>query len=182
MYFIHGRYLGFFGDRIVQAVLHRYTQVLLRAANRFASVVAYTSMITLSTEYVAHFHDIYIHGKGNATMTDDSMKMLMLKLPFMVCDLVAPVVIISECVRVCTGMYWYVLQYNKYIRIYTKLSSSTRPSIMPRPGRTCAVCLMLLTPVTRYWTFSSSAWTGIWHLASPVFLSQSSPHSIVSCW
>ncbi len=79
------------------AVLHRYTQVLLRAdlinskgkplvttarieavwkwlANRFASVVADISMITLSTKYAAHFHDIYIDGKGNTKMTGDSMK------------------------------------------------------------------------------------------------------------
>ena len=47
-------------------------------------------MITLSTAYAAHFHDIYIDGKENAKMTGDRMKMLMLTLPFMVRDLIAP--------------------------------------------------------------------------------------------
>ena len=47
-------------------------------------------MITLSTAYTAHFHDIYIDGKENAKMTGDRMKMLMLTLPFMVRDLIAP--------------------------------------------------------------------------------------------
>ena len=97
------------------AVLYRYTQILRRPdlvnsrgkplvttarldseavwkrlSDRFASVVADTSMITLSTAYAAHFHDIYIDGKENAKMTGDRMKMLMLTLPFMVRDLIAP--------------------------------------------------------------------------------------------
>ncbi len=86
-----------------------YVPVWKRLADRFASVVADTSMITLSTENAAHFHDMYIDGKGNAKMTSNPMKMLMLTLPFMVRDLIAPEVIISEYVRVCTCMYLYVL-------------------------------------------------------------------------
>ena len=108
-----GRYLGLFGDHIVPAVLYRYTQVLRRPdllnskgkplvtnerleavwkrlSDRFSTVVADTSMITMSTAYAAHFHDIYIDGKENAKMTGDRMKMLMLTLPFMVRDLIAP--------------------------------------------------------------------------------------------
>ena len=73
------------------AVLFRYTQVLRRPdllnskgkplvstarleavwkrlSDRFASVVADTSMITLSTAYATHFHDIFIDGKENAKM------------------------------------------------------------------------------------------------------------------
>jgi len=107
------RYLGLFGDHVVPAVLYRYTQVLLREdlvnsngkplvtaarleavwkrlSGRFATVVADTSMITLSPEYAAHFHDIYIDGKEGAKMTGDRMKMLMLTLPFMVRDLIEP--------------------------------------------------------------------------------------------
>jgi hypothetical protein len=86
------RYLGLFGDHIVPAVLHRYTQVLRRPdlvnskgqplvttarlgavwkrlSSRFKTVVADTSMITLSNEYSIHFHDLFIDGKENAKMT-----------------------------------------------------------------------------------------------------------------
>ena len=107
------RYLCLFGDHIVPAVLYRYTQVLRRPdlvnskgkplvtnarleavwkrlSDRFATVVADTSMITLSTAYASHFHDIFIDGKENAKMTGDRMKMLMLTLPFMVRDLIVP--------------------------------------------------------------------------------------------
>jgi hypothetical protein len=99
----------------VLAVLYRYTQVLRRPdlvnskgkpllsearleavwkrlSDRFTTVVADTSMITLFPAYAAHFHDIYIDGKENAKMTGDRMKMLMLTLPFMVRDVIAPVV------------------------------------------------------------------------------------------
>ena len=114
------RYLGLFGDHIVPAVLYHYTQVLRRPdlinrkgkplvttarieavwkrlADRLATVVADTSMITMSTAYASHFHDIYIDGKENAKMTGDRMKMLMLTLPFLVRDLIAPEVIIYTC-------------------------------------------------------------------------------------
>jgi hypothetical protein len=107
------RYLGLFGDHVVPAVLYRYTQVLLpedlvnsngkplltavhleavwkQLSGRFATVVAYTSMVTFSPEYAAHFHDIYIDGKEGAKMTGDSMKMLMPTLPFMVRDHIEP--------------------------------------------------------------------------------------------
>ena len=110
------RYLGLFGDHIVPAVLYRYTQVMRRPdlinskgkplvtaarlgavwkrlSERFKTVVADTSMITLSTDYSIHFHDLYIDGKENAKMTGDRMKMLMLTLPFMVRDLITPEVL-----------------------------------------------------------------------------------------
>ncbi len=95
------------------AVLYRYTQVLRRPdlvnskgkplvanalieavwkrlSDRFATTMADTSMIPLSTEYTAYFHDVLINGKERAKMTGDCMKMLMLTLPFMVRDLIAP--------------------------------------------------------------------------------------------
>ena len=75
-------------------------------------------MITMSTAYAAHFHDIYIDGKENAKMTGDRMKMLMLTLPFMVRDLIATEVLLCMHVLVYTsmycvdlGMYWYIRRY-----------------------------------------------------------------------
>ena len=74
------RYLGLFGDHIVQAVL--YTQILphpdlsskgkplitkarletvwTRLADRLSTVVSDMSMITISPEYAGHFYDLYI--------------------------------------------------------------------------------------------------------------------------
>ncbi len=116
------RYLGLFGDHIVPAILYRYTQELrrpdlvnskgkplinkgslktvwTRLADRLSTVVADTSMFTISSAYTTHFLDMYINGKENAKLTGDRMKMLMLSLPFMVRDLIAPEVLPSDILR-----------------------------------------------------------------------------------
>ena len=46
-----------------------FVLVWKRLSDRFTTVVADTSMITLSPAIAAHFHDIYIDGKENAKMT-----------------------------------------------------------------------------------------------------------------
>ena len=48
----------------------------------------------MSTDYAAHFHDIYIDGKEHAKMTGDRMKMPMLTLPFAVQVFIAPEVVL----------------------------------------------------------------------------------------
>ena len=167
------RYLGLFGDHIVPAVLHRYTQVLRRPdlvnskgkplvttarleavwkrlSSRFKTVVADTSMITLSTEYSVHFHDIYIDGKENAKMTGDRMKMLMLTLPFMVRDLIAPEVLLCMHTLVCTSMYCVDLCMYLYILLCTRLSSSMQPSRPPSQTPVSMACLQFLIPVMRW--------------------------------
>ena len=184
------RYLGLFGDHIVPAVLYRYTQVLRREdlvntkgkplvtvarleavwkrlADRFATVVADTSMITLSPEYAAHFHDIYIDGKECAKMTGDRMKMLMLTLPFTVRDLIAPEV---HPVHVCTS---YIQCSSMYKPVCTRFYSSTRLLMPLSLVHLCTNCLTLLTPVMRLWRYSFSVWSGILRLASQAFPSQS---------
>ena len=87
----------------------RLEAVWKRLSDRFATVVADTSMITMSTDYAAHFHDIYIDGKEHAKMTGDRMKMLMLTLPFMVRDLIAPEVSTYQYISVHTNTYLSVL-------------------------------------------------------------------------
>ena len=82
-------------DLVKSNVKPLVTAVLLEAvwkrlSDSFATVVADTSMIPLSPEYAAHFHDIYIDGKEGAKMIGNRMKMLMLTLPFMVRDLIKP--------------------------------------------------------------------------------------------
>ena len=124
------RYLGLFGDHIVPAILYRYTSELTRPdlvnakgkpliakarlkavwtrlANRMATVVADTSMVTISPQYATHFYDMYINCKENAKM-GDQMKILMLSLPFMVRDLIQPEV--NWDISTYTGISWYPRQ------------------------------------------------------------------------
>ena len=91
----------------------RLEAVWTRLANRLATVVADTSMMTISPQYATHFHDMYINGKENAKLNGDRMKTLMLSLPFMVRDLIAPEVSwdipgypgISLILLKCPGLY-----------------------------------------------------------------------------
>jgi hypothetical protein len=150
-----------------QVTVARLEEVWKRLADRFATVVADTSMITLSLEYAAHFHDIYIDGKEGAKMTGDRMKMLMLTLPFMVRDLIAPEV---HLVHVCT---LYIHYSWMYIPVCTRFYSSTRLLMQLKLVQVCTNCLTLLTPAMRLWRYSFSAWIGILRLASQAFRSQS---------
>ena len=68
----------------------RLKAVWIRLANRMATVVADTSMVTISPQYATHFYNMYINGKENAKLTGDRMKILMLSLSFMVRDLIRP--------------------------------------------------------------------------------------------
>ena len=139
------RYLGLFrvGDRIVTAILYRYTQVLRRSdllsskgnplitkacletvwtrlADCRSAVVADTSMLTITPEYAAHFYDLYINGKENAKLTGDRIKMLMLTVPFLVRDLIAPMLLRYNILcNIYTLSIWYIsksrLDYLRFI-------------------------------------------------------------------
>jgi hypothetical protein len=106
-----------YGEHIIPAIVHRYTQVLQRPdliwhdrngvahpimsnesvarvfrrlADRLQGVVADTSMMTISPEYAAHFLEVYVKKTENAKFTGDRVRFLMLTLPFLVRDLIAP--------------------------------------------------------------------------------------------
>ena len=65
-------------------------RVFRRLADRMQGVVADTSMMTISPEYAAHFLEVYVKKTENAKFTGDRVRFLMLTLPFVVRDLIAP--------------------------------------------------------------------------------------------
>ena len=68
----------------------RLKNVFARLRNRLSSLDSSTSTIEISTEYAAHFFDMYIKKHDGKHMTGDSMKVLMLNLPFLLRDLLEP--------------------------------------------------------------------------------------------
>ena len=122
---------------------------------------------------------IFFYGKGNAKMTGDRTKMLMLTLPFMVRDLIAPEVIV-HC-----SIYIDISCLLKHILVYTRLNSTTQQSTGPGLDPVCTACLTWLIPAMRLWRCSFSAWTGTFQLASPLFLClsfQNCTQRLLSCW
>ena len=49
-----------------------------------------TGMIEISTDYAAHFFDMYVQNHEGKHMTGDRMKILLLNLPFLLRDLITP--------------------------------------------------------------------------------------------
>ena len=61
-----------------------------RLQDRLASLDSSTSTIEMTDDYAAHFYDMYINNHDRKHMTGDRMKILLLNLPFLLRDLVAP--------------------------------------------------------------------------------------------
>ena len=61
-----------------------------RLRDRLASVDSSTSTIEITDDYAAHFYDMYINKHDGKHMTGDRMKILLLNLPFLLRDLIAP--------------------------------------------------------------------------------------------
>ncbi len=65
-------------------------RVFRRLAHRLQGVVADTLMMTISPEYAAHFLEVYVKKPENTKFAGDRVCFLMLTLPFVVLDLIAP--------------------------------------------------------------------------------------------
>jgi len=114
---LHQFLLGLFGDHIVPATMYEYTKALRRpdlvkknkamkesflATNqmlddiwkrlrdRLASIKSSTSMIEISSDYAAHFYDMYAQNHQGKHMTGDRVRILLLNLPFVFRDLITP--------------------------------------------------------------------------------------------
>ena len=64
-----------------------------RLRDRLASIESSTSMLEVTSDYAAHFFDMYVKNHDGKHMTGDRIKILLLNLPFMLRDLVSPEVI-----------------------------------------------------------------------------------------
>ena len=115
---LHQILIGLYGDHVLPATKHEIEKVLRgpdtikgfdknkepqyiiskkmlrgvwkRLRDRLASVNSSTSTIEITNDYAAHFYDMYINQHDGKHMTGDRMKILLLNLPFLLRDLVAP--------------------------------------------------------------------------------------------
>ena len=86
----------------------RLKDVYARLRNRLSSVDSSTSTIEISTDYAAHFYDMYIKKHDGKHMMGDCMKILMLNLPFLLRDLIEPEASSVLPVQSCKD-YWLML-------------------------------------------------------------------------
>ena len=115
---LHQFFIGLYGDHLLPATMYEIEKIPLgpdsikgynknkapiciiskkqlkrvwkRLRDRLASVDSSTSTIEITNDYAAHFYDMYINEHDGKHMTGDRMKILLLNLPFLLRDLVAP--------------------------------------------------------------------------------------------
>jgi hypothetical protein len=122
---LHQFLIGLYGEHMLPATLHEYertlrddkystgvdcngnqkyiitkammVQVWARLRDRLASIDGSTSMIEVTSDYAAHFYDMYVKNHDGKHMTGDRIKILLLNLLFMLRDLILPEVLFTTC-------------------------------------------------------------------------------------
>ena len=74
-------------------------QVWKRLRDRLASLDSSTSTIEVTNDYAAHFYDMYIRQHDGKHMTGDRMKILLLNMPFLLRELIAPEVPYTHIIK-----------------------------------------------------------------------------------
>ena len=125
---LHQFLIGLYGEHMLPATLHEYERLLrsdlystgvdkdgnkkyviskkmmagvwARLRDRLASIGSSTSMVEVSSDYAAHFHDMFVKNHDGKHMTGGRIKILLLNLPFMLRDLIAPEVM---CIQTYTS-------------------------------------------------------------------------------
>ena len=115
---LHQFLIGLYGEYIIPSAFHLITSVLrkpefilsrsdkgvtkylvtndmlgnvwIRLRDRLSSLDSSTSLIEVTTDYAAHFYDMYVEGHTGKHLTGDRIRILLLNLPFLFRDLIAP--------------------------------------------------------------------------------------------
>ena len=137
---LHQFLIGLYGEHMLPATLHEYertlrddkystgvdcngnqkyiitkammVQIWARLRDRLASIDGSTSMIEVTSDYAAHFYDMYVKNHDGKHMTGDRIKILLLNLPFMLQDLILPEVM-------CTPLTFRIQYRIRYCTSYT---------------------------------------------------------------
>ena len=115
---LHQFLISHYGKHMLPATLHEYERLLrsdlysmgmdkdgnqkyliskrmiadiwARLRDRLASIDSSTSMVEVTSDYAAHFHDMFVKNHDGKHMTGVRIKILMLKLLFILRDLILP--------------------------------------------------------------------------------------------
>jgi hypothetical protein len=117
---LHQFLIGLYGEYIIPASLHSYTEILrapalykspnrplvsdakmrgvwARLRDRLSSLDSSSTMVEVTPAYATHFIDMYVDKHTGKHMTGDRVRILLLTLPFLLRGLIAPEV----CSKIC---------------------------------------------------------------------------------
>ena len=120
---LHQFLIGVYGDYIIPSTLYEVEQVLrrpdlvlsqpgadkvrylvtndmlasvwARLRDRLSALDSSSSMVEVTVDYATHFYDMYVDKHKGKHLTGERVRILLLTLPFLLRDLIAPEVIIS---------------------------------------------------------------------------------------
>jgi hypothetical protein len=123
---LHQFLIGLYGEYIIPSAFHSITSVLrkpefilstsdrgvnkylvpnamlegvwARLRDRLSSLDSSTSLLEVTSEYAAHFYDMYVQGHTGKHLTGDRIRILLLNLPFLFRDLIAPEVMFPSAI------------------------------------------------------------------------------------
>jgi len=110
---LHQFLIGVYGEYVIPSCLHSYMEVLrapalyhgpdrpvvsdakmrgvwTRLRDRMSSLDSSSSMVEVTSAYATHFIDMYVDKHTGKHMTGDRIRILLLTLPFLLRDLIAP--------------------------------------------------------------------------------------------
>lgn len=130
---LHQFLIGLYGDYIIPSTLYEYHKVLrspdlvtsrpgaaitqnlvsndmlagvwARLRDRLSSVDGSSSMVQVTQDYATHFYDMYIDKHSGKHLTGDRVRILLLLLPFLLRDLIAPEVNMRN---ITCYILWYI--------------------------------------------------------------------------
>jgi hypothetical protein len=151
---LHQFLIGLYGEYIIPSAFHLITSVLrkqefilsrsdkgatkylvtndmlgnvwIRLRDRLSSLDSSTSLIEVTTDYAAHFYDMYVEGHTGKHLTGDRIRILLLNLPFLFRDLIAPEVIFSSAIVHNCSIYimisysvsYHIININAVLQIH----------------------------------------------------------------
>jgi hypothetical protein len=129
---LHQFLIGVYGDYVIPSTLYEYEKVLrrpdlvisrpdarivkylvsndmlvgvwARVRDRLSSPDSSASMLEVTVDYAAHFYDMYVEKHKGKHLTGERIRILLLTLPFLLRDLIAP-----EVTQVT--LTWYITWY-----------------------------------------------------------------------
>ena len=112
----------------------RLAAVWARLRDRLASVDSSSSMVQVTQDYAAHFYDMYINKHEGKHLTGDRVRILLLTIPFVLRDLIAPEVcshtrdtqIMSYCIY---HDIYHDIYHNIYHDIYHAINHNSITSL-----------------------------------------------------
>jgi hypothetical protein len=132
--------------------------VCLRLGDHLSLLDSSTSLVEVTSDNAAPFYNMYVEGHTGKHLTGDRIRILLLNLPFVFRDLIAPEVVLPSTLyhKMADIMYdiisdfiYHIISDFLFHVLHCRFSLSTTPSVKLYPVQNCTVWPLSLTQVMK---------------------------------